>query len=735
MNISNLPLSLFKVRGIIRNGAGKSGCSSSSSSAASSSAAASATSAPDTFAVITTSEHYNYDDNSDNISATEVWGETEVVKASYNPQYTTTIPFEYEYTVSTPTNTSSTTTTTTTTNASNRANVTFYIHVFRQFSNRTVYRYGTAQFNVLDLISSKRMIRMKRLRDTNSTVYNKNSKYINTGCVYCQFERVFCHNFHYDCNGDNLIQQQHINHNSHYNQQQQEQLLVHLQLQALDLIPRRTKRNTGSTSDVANTGLRNSSGSINETSDTSSDQFNTADLLDTILEIAKPMHIDSTTQQPDSGWIVVHRSAPVLASLNPLYDTVCLHIEDFYHDDSSIGIESTYDSNHHNQKRYDQPIRISIYSIRKKNSDCRRHNLVGVTETTLRQLLSLPSNDDQCDDDTINHHKNQSPYLILQRSTAKLKEVGKLQIHNATVCDLKGNQIHHSILFNRHNESITTSHSIQPETKSQLSCRTTIPCNVVQQHDVTDQYTGCQIHLCVAIDYTSTNGYPYDPNSYHYHSATNSLNDYEETIVTVGNALFGCSNHNCNRSSIPVWGFGAKYDGTVRHIFQCGPTPTVDGVGGVLDAYQSVFQSDFIMSGPTIFTQVLQAAASKAKRLQDTIQERTQYVILLVITDGVMDNYDETLERLHIYRTVPLSVIFVCIGRCDFSKLYHLCNNHHNQKCVNSGDSEQMSRPMVTVVEFRQHQHDILSLGDAAICNIPFQINRYMDLQHSQNTR
>jgi Copine len=145
----------------------------------------------------------------------------------------------------------------------------------------------------------------------------------------------------------------------------------------------------------------------------------------------------------------------------------------------------------------------------------------------------------------------------------------------------------------------------------------------------------CHVHLCVAIDFTSSNGYPYDPSSYHYQSKTSSLNDYEETIVTIGNALFGSNKFQCHKSSIPVWGFGAKYDGTVRHIFQCGPTPTVDGVSGVLDAYQSVFESDFIISGPTIYTPVLQAAASKAKRLYDAVHEQSQYVVLLVITDGV----------------------------------------------------------------------------------------------------
>ena len=44
-----------------------------------------------------------------------------------------------------------------------------------------------------------------------------------------------------------------------------------------------------------------------------------------------------------------------------------------------------------------------------------------------------------------------------------------------------------------------------------------------------------------------------------------------------------------------VWGFGAKYGGQVRHIFQCGDSATAFGTQGVLDAYRKVFETDLIM--------------------------------------------------------------------------------------------------------------------------------------------
>ncbi len=87
------------------------------------------------------------------------------------------------------------------------------------------------------------------------------------------------------------------------------------------------------------------------------------------------------------------------------------------------------------------------------------------------------------------------------------------------------------------------------------------------------------------------------------------FNDYEETITSIGNAV---SSYSISKDFV-VWGFGAKFNGIVRHLFQCGTATTVKGVDGILQAYQSVFKNDITMSGPTVFVQAIQAAACRAK--------------------------------------------------------------------------------------------------------------------------
>jgi hypothetical protein len=116
--------------------------------------------------------------------------------------------------------------------------------------------------------------------------------------------------------------------------------------------------------------------------------------------------------------------------------------------------------------------------------------------------------------------------------------------------------------------------------------------------------------LCANKVNATTTGNPMQEGTLHFQNEE-VINDYEETIAAIGNAIdkYNASSEYC------VWGFGAKFgDGVVRHLFQCGHSQTVRGVDGILGAYKSVFRSGGItMSGPTIFTKAIQAAAVRAR--------------------------------------------------------------------------------------------------------------------------
>ena len=133
-----------------------------------------------------------------------------------------------------------------------------------------------------------------------------------------------------------------------------------------------------------------------------------------------------------------------------------------------------------------------------------------------------------------------------------------------------------------------------------------------------------------------------------------------------------------------------------------------------------MFQSDLIMSGPTVFRQVLQAAAVRAKRHHDIMRQTPCYTVLLVITDGTIApaDFDDTRRRLDAYSAMPLSIVFVGVGRSDFHAMYQLCRV-----------SQPGIRNNTTFVAFRRHQHNPAALGEAALRNVPAQLCEYMHMQ------
>merc|ERR1712045_907285 len=98
----------------------------------------------------------------------------------------------------------------------------------------------------------------------------------------------------------------------------------------------------------------------------------------------------------------------------------------------------------------------------------------------------------------------------------------------------------------------------------------------------------------------------------------------------------------------PVWGFGAKYNGSIYHLFQCGQTAEVDGIPGVLNAYHQTFKSGLVMSGPTVFTEVITTAAAFAQSGQEKAKRegKQNYSILLILTDGFVADVGATVECL-----------------------------------------------------------------------------------------
>mmetsp|Transcript_193 Transcript_193/g.396 ORF Transcript_193/g.396 Transcript_193/m.396 type:complete len:609 (-) Transcript_193:236-2062(-) len=220
----------------------------------------------------------------------------------------------------------------------------------------------------------------------------------------------------------------------------------------------------------------------------------------------------------------------------------------------------------------------------------------------------------------------------------------------------------------------------------------------------------CELNMCVAIDFTGSNGDPRKPGTLHHFSPTGQMNGYEKAIVGVGNIL---AKYDTDQR-FPVYGFGAKYGGIVRHCFQVGQEKEVHGVKGILDGYRGVFKTPLTMSGPTVFAEVISLAAAQAKSRQQT--NPLSYTILLLLTDGAVTDVQATKQALASVADAPLSIIIVGIGNADFSAMQFLDDFEKRSN---------MNRDVVQFVQFNAHEFDKTSLTRATLEEIPDQLVQF----------
>ncbi|KAJ1429331.1 copine-8-like protein [Ochromonadaceae sp. CCMP2298] len=180
---------------------------------------------------------------------------------------------------------------------------------------------------------------------------------------------------------------------------------------------------------------------------------------------------------------------------------------------------------------------------------------------------------------------------------------------------------------------------------------------------------GCEISLITAIDFTGSNGDPAMPESLHY--LQGQPNPYQSMLSSVGRIL---EVYDTDKM-YPVFGFGAKVrkpDGSMSVCEHCFPVGEgeAQGVDGILDAYKEAVPALFF-SGPTLF-QPLIDASSKIVSDYNCTQEAQKYTILLIITDGSINDMNATKAAIIKASALPMSVIIVGVGSDDFSSMRDL---------------------------------------------------------------
>ncbi|XP_039874636.1 copine-3-like isoform X2 [Simochromis diagramma] len=254
---------------------------------------------------------------------------------------------------------------------------------------------------------------------------------------------------------------------------------------------------------------------------------------------------------------------------------------------------------------------------------------------------------------------------------------------------------------------------------------------IIKKSKIVRQYTfldyimgGCQINFTIAIDFTGSNGDPKFPQSLHYINPQ-GYNEYLAAIWAVGNVI---QDYDSDKM-FPAFGFGAQIPPAwqVNHEFPINFNPSnpfCAGVEGVVAAYQQCLPQ-VKLYGPTNFSPIINHVAQFGRQ---ALQQQTasQYFVLLIITDGVITDMDETRNAIVNASRLPMSIIIVGVGGADFSAMEFLDGD---DGVLRSTTGENAMRDIVQFVPFRKFQNaGSAALAQSVLAELPDQLASFFKL-------
>ena len=97
----------------------------------------------------------------------------------------------------------------------------------------------------------------------------------------------------------------------------------------------------------------------------------------------------------------------------------------------------------------------------------------------------------------------------------------------------------------------------------------------------------------------------------------------------------------------------------------------------------------------------------------------------MILTDGIINDMDATVDALVEGSFLPLSVIIIGIGNANFGSMERL--DADDDPLISSKGVKRM-RDLVQFVPFSKYQHDGQKLAEVVLEEIPRQIEEYYSL-------
>ncbi len=231
---------------------------------------------------------------------------------------------------------------------------------------------------------------------------------------------------------------------------------------------------------------------------------------------------------------------------------------------------------------------------------------------------------------------------------------------------------------------------------------------------------GVRISLDIGIDFTASNGHPLDAISLHCYLPDQPINPYHKAILSCANIM---ANYDYDQK-FPVYGFGAIINETnepsMCFNINFKDDPNIQFVENILNYYYACLDK-IIFSNPTNFAPIINKIIGEIKEKEDIFE----YHVLMIITDGIIDDYEDTVEALVKGSFLPLSVIIIGVGDADFTKMERLDGDDEPLIAKNG---RRRQRDIVQFVPFDKYKGDEKKLTEEVLAEIPRQIIEYYTL-------
>lgn len=200
------------------------------------------------------------------------------------------------------------------------------------------------------------------------------------------------------------------------------------------------------------------------------------------------------------------------------------------------------------------------------------------------------------------------------------------------------------------------------------------------------------------------------------------MNDYEQAIDACGMI---CAYYDYNQK-FPTYGYGALLNGE-NQVNMCfninfNQDPEIYTIENVLKEYRNSF--NFLqLAGPTNFYPMIKRVVDKIKNDNDPLR----YHILLILTDGIINDLGPTKDILVEGSFLPLSVIIIGIGNDHFGEMVELDGDVN--PLIDSKGIKRM-RDLVQFVPFNKFKNNPTKLAEEVLEEVPRQVIEYYTMNN-----